>query len=106
MEDYSWPGNIRELKNVLIKATLFAPTSEIGPADLPPEVLSGDAVSEDEFSLNGLEQQTILRVLAQTGGHQQKAANLLGISRRTLIRKLKIYRSPERNAVKSVAPVI
>ena len=106
MEDYSWPGNVRELKNVLMKAALFAAASEIGPADLPPEVLSGDAVSGDEFSLNGLEQQTILRVLVQTGGHQQKAADLLGISRRTLIRKLKIYRAPERNALKGVAPAI
>jgi DNA-binding protein Fis len=52
----------------------------------------------DEYSLDGLEQQTIRRVLAQTGGHQQKAADLLGISRRTLIRKLKLYRSPDTTA--------
>jgi DNA-binding NtrC family response regulator len=59
------------------------------------EILVGPAESIDEaYSLDGLEQQTICRVLAQTGGHQQKAADLLGISRRTLIRKLKLYRSP------------
>ena len=41
--------------------------------------------------LDGMEKNTILRVLAQTNGHQQRAAELLGISRRTLSRKLKLY---------------
>ncbi|HEY3823577.1 MAG TPA: sigma-54 dependent transcriptional regulator [Bryobacteraceae bacterium] len=96
LEDYSWPGNIRELRNSLNKAVLSASGSEIEPRDLPLELLRGQNESaDDEYSLNGLEQQTIHRVLAQTGGHQQKAADLLGISRRTLIRKLKLYRSPE-----------
>ena len=96
LENYAWPGNIRELRNSLNKALLFAPGPQIEPRDLPLEILLGrDEASEDEYSLDGLEQQTICRVLAQTGGHQQKAADLLGISRRTLIRKLKLYRSPE-----------
>jgi two-component system response regulator AtoC len=97
IEDYSWPGNIRELRNSLNKATMFAPGPRIEPRDLPLEILQGSKVSpaEDEYSLDGLEQQAIRRVLAQTGGHQQKAADLLGISRRTLIRKLKVYRSPD-----------
>ncbi len=106
LEDYSWPGNIRELKNCLNKATLCAAGAMIEPGDLPVELLfsaqrgaqlaaqSGEP--EHAYSLDGLEQQTICRVLAQTGGHQQRAADLLGISRRTLIRKLKLYRSPER----------
>ena len=42
-------------------------------------------------NLDGMEKTTILRVLAQTNGHQQRAADLLGISRRTLSRKLKLY---------------
>jgi transcriptional regulator with PAS, ATPase and Fis domain len=96
LEDYSWPGNIRELKNCLNKASLCAAGPEIEPGDLPVEILLTPAESIDEaYSLDGLEQQTICRVLAQTGGHQQKAADLLGISRRTLIRKLKLYRSPD-----------
>jgi transcriptional regulator with PAS, ATPase and Fis domain len=95
LEDYSWPGNIRELKNSINKASLAAGGAEIEPGDLPMEIILGQAESTDEaYSLDGLEQQTIYRVLAQTGGHQQKAADLLGISRRTLIRKLKLYRSP------------
>ena len=92
LEDYSWPGNIRELRNSLNKAVMFAPGPQIRARDLPLEIIEGQNQSvEDEYSLDGLEQQTIRRVLAQTGGHQQKAANLLGISRRTLIRKLKLY---------------
>jgi transcriptional regulator with PAS, ATPase and Fis domain len=101
LEDYSWPGNIRELRNSLNKATLSAVGATIEPGDLPMEILmGGQTESADSCSLDGLEQQTICRVLAQTGGHQQKAADLLGISRRTLIRKLKVYRSPERIAGK------
>jgi transcriptional regulator with PAS, ATPase and Fis domain len=98
LEDYSWPGNIRELKNCLNKATLCAAGTKIEPGDLPAELLlEGQTDSPEEaYSLDGLEQQTICRVLAQTAGHQQKAADLLGISRRTLIRKLKLYRSLER----------
>jgi transcriptional regulator with PAS, ATPase and Fis domain len=99
LREYSWPGNVRELKNVLGKATLFAEGLRIEPGDLPPELTIGASFHEDGYSLCGIEQQTIFKVLAQTGGHQQRAADLLGISRRTLIRKLKIYRSPEHNGL-------
>ncbi len=103
LEDYAWPGNIRELRNVLLRAALFASGREIRPGDLPLETLLRPANgSEEKYSLEDLEQHTIFRVLNQTNGHQQKAAELLGISRRTLIRKLKLYRSgarADRNAV-------
>lgn len=92
LERYHWPGNIRELRNIVIKAAMLAPGREIGVLDLPVELrvqpLSPAAAAG--FTLEGMEQQTILRVLAATGGHQQRAADLLGISRRTLIRKLKL----------------
>ena len=101
LEDYAWPGNIRELRNAVLKASMSAAGDEITPADLPVQLLLGPAAHEDShYSLDGLEQQTICRVLAQTGGHQQKAADLLGISRRTLIRKLKLYRSPAHHAIR------
>ncbi len=97
LEKYAWPGNVRELRNALSKAALFASGPAIVPADLPMEIFLGQtAFPQEEYSLDGLEQQTICRVLAQTGGHRQKAAELLGISRRTLIRKLNLYRSPGR----------
>ncbi len=77
LEDYSWPGNVRELRNSLNKAIMFASGDQIEPCDLPLEIMQGQNDStKDEYSLDGLEQQTIHKVLAQTGGHQQKAADL------------------------------
>ncbi|MGD1072002.1 MAG: sigma 54-interacting transcriptional regulator [Bryobacteraceae bacterium] len=98
LREYSWPGNVRELKNVLGKASLFAEGLRIEPGDLPAELTIAASFQEGMYSLNGIEEQTIFKVLAQTGGHQQRAADLLGISRRTLIRKLKIYRSARSGA--------
>ena len=95
---YSWPGNVRELRNVVTRAAVYSSGEEIGPADLPHEIIGKSASPSlpeqmGTYSLDGLEQHTIFKVLAQTGGHQQKAADILGISRRTLIRKLKLYRN-------------
>jgi DNA-binding NtrC family response regulator len=90
LRNYNWPGNIRELRNVLNKAVVFADGTELTPADLPVG-LRCDAAPEPGYSLERLEEETIRRALEQTSGHQQKAADILGISRRTLIRKLKTY---------------
>jgi transcriptional regulator with PAS, ATPase and Fis domain len=88
--NYSWPGNVRELRNVLNKAVVFAESSELTQRDLPVGIRTRSA-PEPGYSLERLEELTIRRVLEQTGGHQQKAADILGISRRTLIRKIKLY---------------
>jgi hypothetical protein len=94
---YSWPGNVRELKNLVLQAATLSDHHEIRVSDLPLEVRSGsgaapangDAASVD---LTQVERQTITKALAQSGGHQGLAAEQLGISRRTLSRKLKQYR--------------
>jgi transcriptional regulator with PAS, ATPase and Fis domain len=105
LEGHRWPGNVRELRNVVTKAAVLSREIEIGPDDLllaPPRppasattipVLNVPSAggSSGLVNLDGMEKSTILRVLAQTNGHQQKAAELLGISRRTLSRKLKLY---------------
>jgi transcriptional regulator with PAS, ATPase and Fis domain len=97
LERYAWPGNVRELRNVVTKAAVLAQGLELGPEDLllaQPRAVAAVATMPSNGSgsdLDGMEKSTILRVLAQTNGHQQKAAELLGISRRTLSRKLKIY---------------
>ena len=91
---YSWPGNVRELKNVVLQAATLAEDAEIRAADLPPEI-GGAPRIEDEVptaDLAEIERQTIVKVLAGTGGHQGQAAEQLGISRRTLSRKLKQYK--------------
>ncbi len=95
LQSHSWPGNVRELRNTINKAALFA-EGEVRESDLPFTKHDGTAGSLEPVpvcSLDGMERRMILQVLSQTGGHQQKAANLLGISRRTLSRKLKSYGS-------------
>jgi transcriptional regulator with PAS, ATPase and Fis domain len=91
---YAWPGNIRELRNAVVNAVISARDYEIGVQDLPPRLLGRKArpVVEPGLCLQGLERDAILAALAQTEGHHQKAADLLGISRRTLSRKLRTYR--------------
>lgn len=97
LQSHSWPGNVRELRNVVTKAAVLARDLEIRSEDLTlghtmmasaPQTTS---VRPDDGTLDGMEKNTILQVLAQTNGHQQRAAELLGISRRTLSRKLKLY---------------
>lgn len=93
LEEYGWPGNIRELRNAMNKAAIFADGPEIAPEDLPSEILLRQTAGRSGHSLDGMEERAIYEALEQTGDHQQKAADILGISRRTLIRKLKSYRS-------------
>lgn len=96
LQRHSWPGNVRELRNVVTKAAVLAREPEIKAGDL---LLGSQRVATEtapvatlpSANLDGMEKNTILRVLAQTNGHQQRAAELLGISRRTLSRKLKLY---------------
>jgi transcriptional regulator with PAS, ATPase and Fis domain len=93
LEAYSWPGNVRELRNVMIRAAVFAQGVEITVADLPEE-FQEDTYSSSLANLSVLgeaERDAIAQVLEQTGGHQQRAAQTLGISRRTLQRRIKSY---------------
>ena len=93
LSGYDWPGNIRELRNVVIRTAVLAPGPEIGLSDLP------ESFAQESFSssLHGfsalpeLERKAILAALDQTGGHQQSAADRLGISKRTLQRKIRSY---------------
>jgi Nif-specific regulatory protein len=99
---YAWPGNIRELRNVVMQAAINAPQAVVTPADLSPEIFGGATFSADEAEsapietgsggLEELEKEAIHKALQRTSGHQGRAAELLGISRRTLSRKLKQYR--------------
>ncbi len=93
---YAWPGNVRELKNLVFGAVLQArdAQSEITASDLrfPDSVNSRPRHIATDADLDQVEKRAILHALDNSGGNQGKAAEALGISRRTLIRKLKVYR--------------
>ncbi len=94
LRQYAWPGNIRELRNTVVKAVIAARAYEIRPQDLPARIRSRQPapISNGDLRLEGVEREAILTALALTEGHHQRAADLLGISRRTLTRKLRAYR--------------
>ena len=90
-----WPGNARELRNAVIAALVCTEGREIQAcdfetADLEPRTKARFAGA---LRLEGLERDAIFEALRKTGGNQQRAADVLGISRRTLSRKLKLYSS-------------
>jgi DNA-binding NtrC family response regulator len=93
LETQPWPGNIRELRNVVTKAAVLAQGEEISDSDLTLPVSSTVAArSAVSNNLESMEKRAILEALDASGGHQQRAAMRLGISRRTLNRKLKLYK--------------
>jgi len=95
MLSYRWPGNVRELKNAVFHAVMCArnPQTEITASDLKLlDVISTNGHTPLNGDLNQVERQMIFQALDKFGGNQGKAAQSLGISRRTLIRKLKMYR--------------
>jgi DNA-binding NtrC family response regulator len=93
---YSWPGNVRELENVVERALALSKSGIILPSDLPAEVrggdrqqvLSGHSLITDRPTLAELEQRYVNLILQQEGGNKKRAAEILGIDRRTLYRTL------------------
>ena len=94
-KSYSWPGNLRELKNVVKRAVLLTQGEYILPEVLPHEVKTVErkAKTESNYGLfkNKNEQELILDALEKTNGNKSKAAKLLSIDRKTLYNKLKQY---------------
>ena len=91
---YGWPGNVRQLRNVVEKMVVLASGSELTADDLPPEITApasapAAAAPAAPHSLADTERQQIRAALDACRGNKTKAAALLGISRRTLHRKLK-----------------
>ncbi|MCX6627051.1 MAG: sigma-54 dependent transcriptional regulator [Candidatus Solibacter sp.] len=90
---WHWPGNVRELRNVVTTALIHSKdyviaASDLGFSERVPGVGAGGST---DLSLDGMERDAIIEALRKTGGRCQQAADLLGISRRTLSRKLKQY---------------
>ena len=120
---YSWPGNVRQLKNCLERAVILSNNGRITINELPPEVVrptmpvaafssptaqpgvpadftanaTSFVPSASPTSLRDVERQQILSALEQTGWHRGKTAEILGISPSTLYRRLRDYNLERRN---------
>jgi two-component system response regulator AtoC len=97
--DYAWPGNIREMRNVLERALIVSRgAAQLGPEHLPAELsrrqaggTGGDTEHAPPASLEDVEREHIERTLRRHGGNRTRAAEELGISRATLINKIKAF---------------
>jgi DNA-binding NtrC family response regulator len=116
LENYYYPGNVRELENIIERAVVIAPTDEITVECLRPEVrdlnLAREMIKDSEGSSDEIdisrgvnfydevrhfETDLIRRALDQTSGHQSRAARLLGLNATTLNSKIKTYNIPARS---------
>jgi psp operon transcriptional activator len=93
LEAHAWPGNVRELKNVIERVVLLAQGPQIRASDLPLQLPGHGATpaSSPALSLAELERRHIESVLHNTNWHQGRAASALGISSKTLYRKIREY---------------
>lgn len=98
LESYAWPGNARELKNVLERILLLEDADEIGVSDLPPETRGGGIAARYAYllppsgvNLDDVERELICQALDRADGNKSRAAKLLGLSRDTLRYRLEKY---------------
>ena len=93
LEAYDWPGNVRELRNTVEKMVVLSPGGQLDVADVPDAMRAtpAPAALSPTGTLGENERTQILAVLRDVGGNRSQAAKVLGISRRTLYRKLDEY---------------
>jgi DNA-binding NtrC family response regulator len=96
--NYAWPGNVRELRTAIEHAVVLTRGEKIGLRDLPPALRAavpggGPArlLAQPDLTVAQAEKQLILRALKECAGNRTEAAKKLGMSRRTLHRKLRLY---------------
>ncbi|WP_372845655.1 sigma-54-dependent transcriptional regulator [Pontiella sp.] len=92
---YEWPGNIRELRNLVERMVVLARGKVFDTADIPPQVrekaAGGEVKIDAALTVDEMEKRMVIQALELTNGNRTKAAEKLGISRRTLHRKLNQY---------------
>ncbi len=93
---HPWPGNVRELRNLIARVAVESSGPEIEQSQIQDAMSGSPATQRQSASipmgnLDSMEEQMIIRALDRSGGHRSQAAEQLGISRRTLSRKLKEY---------------
>jgi DNA-binding NtrC family response regulator len=94
MKEYSWPGNVRELRNTLEGIIVLSMKPTIEVSDLPAHICNhseSQAIIKPGMSMAEIEKEAIRRTLQHSGGNRTKAAEILGISLRTLQRKIKEF---------------
>lgn len=87
---YSWPGNIRELYNIIERAVILQSQPQVICESVFEKKAEYPLINQD-LNIQDIEKNTILNALSRTGGHRKKAADLLGMSLRTLYNKIKEY---------------
>jgi two-component system response regulator HydG len=88
MEQHAWPGNVRQLQHLIERLTILAPNDRIDSESVNDALEAMDAHEAPAETLADTEAEQIHRVLAATGGNKSRAAQILGIERKTLYRKL------------------
>jgi DNA-binding NtrC family response regulator len=88
MENYTWPGNVRQLQHLIERLVILAPDGRIDEKAVQGGVAASQPTESGGETLVEAEQEQIRRVLAATGGNKSRAAKILGIERKTLYRKI------------------
>ena len=90
-QSYSWPGNLRQMKNAVMSATLLCTGDYITCRELPAELSEAPETPAVPLRNPAGEEEQIRRALTMAGGNKSQAAKLLGIDRKTLYNKLHLY---------------
>ncbi|HNJ73144.1 MAG TPA: helix-turn-helix domain-containing protein, partial [bacterium] len=91
LQTYDWPGNIRELRNVIERAVILSDGEELYSAQLLRFIYDNPSSDSNTMDLKHVEREHIRKILQKTGGHKADAARLLGIGLTTLYRKIEEY---------------
>jgi transcriptional regulator with PAS, ATPase and Fis domain len=96
LQEYSWPGNVRQLQHLMERLTILAPQGRIDEAAVMEALAATTRHEVQAESLAETEMEQIRKVLQATGGNKSRAAKILGIERKTLYRKLERMKEEER----------